>query len=215
MEEAKTKQIDRKRAAMQKELDRINEDMNRGKKEIDDLGKSMSTVGDAAAQAKSLVEQLTGRKKHVNQDLELIPLRIEAERLKEEALILLNTAHAKAVDALNKHHEELALRAAVISEEIEKMSEAEKAVASDSRKGKSETLLSRSDLRKNLQKAEGRTLLANEKSREAMNAAAQKLLQAEAAAAKAEKKQAEIELDNNPNSPSGDESLKPKAKRGR
>ena len=212
LDEAKQHQQERKRAAMQKELDRMGEDVKKGKQEIVDLEQSISKVGSAVTDTKAGLDRLAGRKKNVTQDLELLNLRTEAERLKAEGLSLLNGAHAKALDALTKRNEELDLRTAVVSAEIQKLSESGKAVESESKgekRGSSPTL---AELRRNLDKAESRSSLADGRAREAMEAASRKLHQAEAAAAKVEKRQAEFEAEKNGITAGGGDAPKPKAK---
>lgn len=201
LDEAVQKQQDRKRAAKQRELDRISEEMKKGKQEAAELQQSISQVGSASNESKSNLDLLAGRKKNTAQDLELLGLRIDAEKLKAEGLILLSTAQAKALDALTKRQEELDLRTAVYSAEIQKMSLPDNAGESEPKKGKSESGPSVTELRRNLAKAEDRTELADAKAREAMAAAARKLEQAEAVAAKVEKKQAEYGQDKHPNAP--------------
>ena len=212
LDEAKKHQQERKRAVMQKELDRMSEDVKKGKQEIADLEQSISKVGSAVTETKGSLDQLAGRKKNVTQDLELLNLRTEAEKLKAEGLNLLNSAHAKALDALTKRNEELDLRTALVSAEIQKAADAEIAADSEARRLKGDSTPTLSELRRNLAKAESRSSLADYRAREAMDAASRKLQQAEAAAAKAEKKQAEFAADKNPGSPVGNAPLKPKAK---
>jgi hypothetical protein len=201
LDEAKKKQQDRKRAAKQRELDQISEEMKKGKQEAAELEQSIAQVGSASNESKSNLDLLAGRKKNTTQDLELLGLRMEAEKLKAEGLALLNSAQAKALDALNKRQEELDARTALFSAEIQRMSLPEKVAESDAKKGKTESGPNVTELRRNLAKAEGRSEIADAKAREAMDAAARKLEQAEAVAAKAEKKQAEYGLDKHPNAP--------------
>ena len=213
LNEAKKKQQERKQAAMQKELDRLIEDVKKGKQESADLEQSISKVGNAVAESKSSLDQLAGRRKNVTQDLELLGLRTEAEKLKAEGLTLLNTAHEKAKDALAKRNEELDLKTAIVSAEIQKALDAEIAADSEARRLSSESGPSLTELRRNLDKAQNRSSLADYKAREAMEAASRKLQQAEAAAAKVEKKQAEFASEKVPSSPGGKAPLTPKAKK--
>ncbi len=215
LDEAKKNQAERKRAMMQKEMDRLTEDGKKGKQEMDDLEKSISKVGGAVTETKGLLDQLTGRKTHIIQDLELMHLRIDAERLKSEGLALLNSAHVKAMDALAKRNEELDLRTSLVSAEIQKLSSPENAGEPHAKTGKSDSSPTTTELRRNLAKAESRSSVANSRSREAMDAASQKLQQADAAAAKVEKKQAEFAVEKDPNAPAVNEVVKPKTKRAR
>lgn len=197
---AKKSQQERKRAAKQKELERISEDMKKGKQEAADLEQSISLVGNEVSESKSNLDVLAGRKKSALHDLELLFLRSEAEKLKAEGLTLLNSANTKAMEALTKRNEELDLKATLISVEIQKLAESGKVGESDSKRGKTESGPSLTELRRNLAKAQEKSSLADYRAREAMEAASLKLQQAEAVAAKVEKKQAEFGLDK-PNAP--------------
>ncbi len=193
MEEARKKQTERKRAEMQRELDRVAEDVKKGRQELGELETSMSKVGYAVAETKTQIDQLAGRKKRAGQDLELLPMRMEADRLKTDALNLLNAAHAKAGEAIKRRQEELELKAALVAAQLHKLEDAEIGAEPGA---KGESVPTVTELQKSLQKAEDRSALATVRAREAMDAAAAKLQQAEAAAAKAEKKQAEFEKEN-------------------
>lgn len=213
LDDAKKNQTERKRAALQTELDRLGEDAKKAKQEMDDVEKSISKVGNVMNETKSLLDQLAGRRTHISQDLEVMHLRIEAERLRSEGLALLNSAHGKAMDALVKRNEELDLRKALVSGDMQKASGSEAVSESDAKKGKNGSSPSLGDLRRNLAKAEVRSSLANSRAREAMDAASVKLQQADAATAKAEKRQAEFAAGNNPGAPSANEQPKAKAKK--
>jgi chromosome segregation ATPase len=188
LDEAKQNQAEQKRAAMQKELDRLDADLKQGQTELGELEQTISKVGDAVNESKNNTELLAGRRKNVTQDLELLALRSEAENVKTEGLNLLNTAHAKAKEALTKRNEELDIKRAIVSAEFSK-TEKTRTNREGERNGSSRTL---SELRRNLEKAESKSALANSRAREAMDAASKKLKQAEDAAAKVEKKQAEF-----------------------
>jgi hypothetical protein len=213
IEEAKKNQQERKRAAMQRELDRMGEDVKKGKQEIADLEQSISKVGNAVSETKSSLDQLAGRKKNVTQDLELLNLRAEADKLKAEGLNLLNSAHEKTKDALTKRNEELDLKTAIVSAEMQKAADAEIAADSEARRSKSDSTPTLTELRRNLAKAQSRSSLADYRAREAMDAASRKLQQAEVAAAKVEKKQAEFDAEKTSGAAGGNAPLTPKAKK--
>ena len=215
LDAAKKKQSERKRIAMQTELDRLGEDVKVGQQELGDVEKSISDVGNAVNQAKGQIDLLAGRKKNVTQDMELLALRAEAERLKAEALSLLNSAHAKTKDALTKRNEELELKKALVSAQMQKMSESESTGDSASKKANTGTSPTLTELRRDLARAESKTEIANYKAHEAMNAASLKLQQADAAAAKAEKKQAEFAAEKTSGGAKADDTVKPKAKNAR
>lgn len=212
LDEAKKKQTERKRAAMQTELDRLGEDVKKGEQELGDVEKSISDVGNAVTQAKGHIDLLAGRRKNVTQDLELLALRAEAEKLKSEGLSLLNAAHAKAKDALTKRNEELELKKALVSAQMQKMSESESTGDPASKKAKTGSSPTLTELRRDLAKAENKTEIANYKAHEAMNAASLKLQQADAATAKAEKKQAEFAAEKTSGGARADDTVKPKAR---
>jgi hypothetical protein len=211
--EAQKNQHERKRAAMQKELDRRVEDAKKGKQEAADLEQSISKVANAVAGTKSSLDQIAGRKKSATQDLELLNLRGEAEKLKAEGLNLLNVANAKALEALTKHNEELDLKTAIVSAEIQKAADDEIGTDAEARRLRSESGPSLTELRKNLAKAQSKTSLADYRAREAMDAASRKLAQADAAAAKVEKRQAEFDAEKLAPTPAPTAPAKPKAKK--
>lgn len=212
MEEARKKQAERKRAEMQKELDRVSEDVKKESQELGELEASMAKVGYAVSETKGQIDRLAGRNKRVMQDMELLPLRIEAERLKADALNLLNAAHSKAAEAVKKRKEFLDLKAALVTAQIHKLEDAAVAAEPGARGASGPTL---TELRKNLQKAAERSVLAAERAREAMDAADARLRQSDVATAKADKKQAEIEKENTPAAPGASEEGKSKPKTAR
>jgi uncharacterized protein YoxC len=209
LEEARKKQHERKLSAKQTELDRLSEDLKKGKQEIDDLQQSISKVGSAVSEANGQLDRLSGQKKTSTQELELVNLRIEAEKLKAEGLKLLSSAHAKAMEAQTKRIEELDLRTTLVAAEIRQISGtgAEKAPESGPKGKNAKAPPTVSELRRQLAKAENATSLAASRAREAMDAATTKLQQADAAAAKAEKKQTEVSLEKNPGFPGGNDPL--------
>src|ERR1043166_4811330 len=211
--EAKKNLHERKRAAKQKELDRMMEDAKKGKQEAADLEQSMSKVTNAVAGAKSNLDQIAGRKKSATQDLELLGLRAEAEKLKAEALGLLNAANAKALEALTRRNEELDLKTAIISAEIQKATDEEIGTDAEAKRLRSESGPSLTELRRNLDKAQNKTVLADSRAHEAMNAASRTLRPAEAAAGRVEKRQAEFDAEKTAGTPAANAPAKPKAKK--
>ncbi len=191
LDEAKKNQVERKRAAMQKELDRLDEDLKQDQTELVEVEHNIADVGNAVNESKKNTESLAGRRKNVTQDLELLALRAEAEKLKTEGLNLLNIAHEKAKEALTKRSEELDIKRAIVSAEFVKTEEVQTGSES-ARSVKSDSFRTMSELRRNLDKAANKAALANYRAREAMDAASKRLHQAEDAAAKVEKKQAEF-----------------------
>jgi chromosome segregation ATPase len=210
LEAAKKSALERKLAAKQTELDRLGEDLKKGKQEIDELQKSVYSVGNAVTEATGHLNRLGAQKKTHTQELELVNLRIDAEKLKSEGLKLLSTAHGKSMEALAKRTEELDLKTTLVAAEIRALSGtgSTKAAAPEGKGSKAKAAPTITDLRKQLVKAENATSIASYRAREAMEAASAKLQQAEAAAAKAEKKQTEIGLEKNPSFPGGNDPLK-------
>lgn len=210
LEAAKKSQLERKLAAKQTELDRLGEDLKKGKQEIDDLQKSIYSVGNAVTETTGHLNRFGGQKKSHTQELELVNLRIDAEKLKSEGLKLLSTAHAKSMEALAKRSEELELKTTLVAAEIRALSgtATAKATAPEGKGSKAKAAPTITEMRKQLVKAENATAVASFRAREAMETASAKLQQAESAAAKAEKKQTEIGLDKNPSFPGGNDPLK-------
>jgi hypothetical protein len=213
--EAQKNHHERKRAAKQKELDRMMEDAKKGKQEAADLEQSISKVSNAVAGAKSSLDQIAGRKKSATQDLELLGLRSEAEKLKSEGLSLLNVANAKTLEALTRRNEELDLKTAIVSAEIQKATDEEIGTDAEAKRLRSESGPSLTELRRNLDKAQNKTSVADYRAHEAMEAASRKLAQAEAAAAKVEKRQAEFDAEKLSGTPAANAPAKNKAKKDR
>ena len=211
LDEAKKSAYERKVSAKQKEMDRLSEDLTKGNEEIDGLEKSVEKVGTAVTDTAAHLDQLAADKKRVTQELELINLRIEAEKVKAEGLRLLETANRKSLDALAKRNEETELRTSIGAMELRQI-EAKAPpdiVASGPETRVAKGGLTLTELRKKLEKAEGATSRANLIAREAMTTASSRLQQAETAAAKADKKQGEVALEKNPGFPGGNDPLKP------
>jgi hypothetical protein len=209
LEQAKRNQLERRLSAKQTELERLAEDQKKAKQEIDDVQKSIYNVGNAVTETNGNLDRLGNQKKSHTQELELVNLRIDAEKLKVEGLKLLSAAHAKATEALTKRNEELDLRATLVAAEIRQLSGTSSATtAPPPEKGsKARAVPTITEMRKQLEKAESATSVASYRAREAMEAASAKLQQADAAAAKAAKKQAEIALEKNPSLPGGNDPL--------
>jgi SMC interacting uncharacterized protein involved in chromosome segregation len=213
LDDAKKREFERKMAAKQTEWDRLSEDLKKGQQEIDELAKSISKVGAAATEAGGHLDKFAGEKKRLTQELDLVNLRIEAEKLKVEGLKLLSIAHTKAREALTKRNEEIDLRTAVVAAEMRQLTgKTSSEPVPPQPKGSSSKTTTKAaptitELRKQLSKAEQAALNASSSARQAMEAATSKLKQAESAAAKADKKQAEVALEKNPSFPGGNDPL--------
>ena len=193
LDEAKTGDYQRKLAAKQTELDRLNEDRTKGAKEIETLETSIQKVGAAVDDATKNLDLLTLQKRRATRELELLELRITAEKLKNEGLKMLQQANRKAQEAVKRRGEEADARIAIVALETQqitaKSAPAPEASGPAPRSSKNEPSLS--ELKKKLDKAERAATAATYQAREAMSAATSHLREAEAAAAKVEKKQAE------------------------
>ena len=215
LDEAKTIDYERKVAAKKIEMDRLNEDLKKGTDEIEAFDKNIRKVGTAVDDATRQLEQFISQKKRATAELELLSLRIEAEKLRGEGLRMLQSANRKAQDAVAKRNEETNARTALVAAAARHL--ATKAplppVASGPSKQTAKNEPTLTDWRKKLAKAEHATATADIQAREAMSAATTRLQVAEAATAKAEKKQAEVGLEKNPGFPGGNDPLSPAPKR--
>lgn len=206
VEEAKKGEFERKLAAKQTVADRLAEDLKKGKHEIDELEKSIGKVSGATTEATGELGKLDADRKRLTRDLELVDLRISAEKLRAEGLKLLGTAHAKSREASARRVEEIELRTTLVSAEMRALAgiSTTEPAASGPRASRSKqqgpTL---TELRRQLYKAEQATINASANARLAMDAAAQKVQQADAAAAKAEKRRVELAQMGNPALPGG------------
>ena len=196
LNEAKKGEHERKIAAKQTELDRLNEDMKKGAKEIESFDKGAVKAGGAASDATKQLDLLTLQKKRATRELELLTARIEAERIKSEAFKSLETANRKAQEAVAKHNDESETRAAIVMAETRQLAAKAPQLTGETSPpvavAKNEPTLT--ELRKKLTKAERATSTAAYQAREAMTAATARLQEAENAAARAERKREEAGL---------------------
>ena len=196
LQEVKKRDLERQIAAKQTELNRLNEDLTKGRKESDDLKRSIDGMGVAILETTSHVDQLSAEKTRLTQALEVTNLRIEAEKLKLHGLKMLSDAQSKALGTLTNRIEDTDLRATVGTAELKLMSDGplldggDPAAAESSSKLKSQI----TELKKKRAKNERTTLEANTAAREAMQAASSKLQLADVAAGKAKKRADELGL---------------------
>jgi hypothetical protein len=184
-------------AAKQREVDRVNEDIQNGKKHADDLEKMINTLGTELSGAKSRRDQLALVRRQQPKVLEVISMRLEAENLRAEGLMMLEAAEKKALDALLKRNEEAEQRNTLNALEMKVF--AAKFIGSDEPAPKQDPSLT--ELRKKLEKAERTANNAGTIAREAMKAASLKLQLANNAAASAENRRMELGLDEIPQLP--------------
>ena len=216
LDETKLIDYEQRIAAKKTEMDRLNEDLKKGSEEIGAIEKRISKVGTAVEDAAKQLEQFTAQKKRATAELELLNLRIEGEKLKGEGLRMLQAANRKSQEAVEKRNEETNARTALVAAETRYL--ATKAPTAPVESGPEtskthpakiapKTDLTLTDWRKKLAKAEQATTQAESLAREAIAAAGVKLQEAENAAAKVEKRQAEVALDKDPGFPGGNDPL--------
>lgn len=215
LDEAKLNDYEQRITAKKTEMDRLNEDLKKGADEIEALDKRIQKAGTAVDDAAKQLEHYTAVKKRASLEMDLLNLRIEAERLKGDGLRMLQNANKKSQEAVAKRNEETGARTALVAAETRQL--AAKAPVPPAESGPSKhpakNDLTLTDWRNKLAKAERATAVAQSKAREAMSAATTRLQEAENAVAKAEKKQAEVSLDKNPGFDGGNDPLTPAAKR--
>ena len=203
LEEAKTTELERKIAAKQTELERHNEDLNKAREQADALEKSIEKVGAAVGETNAHLDHLASQKKRLMQMLELVTLRIEAEKTKVEGLRMLGGAQTKSLAAIARRNEETELRSHITKTDLGLLSPKALPIIGaadgpDSGPGK---LGSAADLRKRLEKVNHTTVAASAAARDAMLAATAKLQQADAAGAKAARRGSELGIDEIPELP--------------
>ena len=209
LEEAKTNELERKIAAKQTELSRLNEDLNKAKQQSDGLGASIEKVSAAVTESNGHLDQLAGQKKRLSEMLELVTLRIEAEKMKAEGLRMLATAQTKSLGSIAKRNEETDLRTSIASAEMSLLSPKALPIigAADGQDSGPNRQGNPTELRKRLEKVTHATSTANTTARDAMIAASAKLQQADAAGAKAARRGSELGIDEIPELPGGKDGL--------
>ena len=192
LEKVKRRDLDRQMAAGQTYLDRLTEDLAKGRKEAETMQANIDATSGLIKESAASLSQFTGQRKRLEQVVALTAMRIEAEKLKGEGLQLLADAQAKALAALNKRGEETELRASVGAAELKLLGQTEPAPAAESA-AKTHTPLS--ELRKKLANAEVIAANAERIARDAMRAASAKLELADVAGTKAKRKAGTVEGD--------------------
>ena len=215
LDEAKLIDYEQRVTAKKTEMDRLNEDLKKGADEIEALDKRIQKAGTAVDDAAKQLEHYPEVQKRASLEMDLLNLRINAERLKGDGLRMLQNANKKSQEAVAKRNEETGARTALVAAETRQL--AAKApvppLESGPSKHPAKNDLTLTDWRKKLAKAEHATAVAQSQAREAMSAATTRLQEAENAAVKAEKKRAEVALDKNPGFDGGNDPLTPAAKR--
>ena len=192
LEKVKRRDLDRQMAAGQTYLDRLAEDLAKGRKEAETMQSNIDATSSLSKETAANLSQFTGQRKRLEQVIALTALRIEAEKLKAEGLQLLADAQTKALAALTKRGEETELRASVGATELKLLGQTEPAAAAEPA-GKPHTPLS--ELRKKLAASEVIAANAEKVARDAMRAASARLELADIAGAKAKRKAGTVEGD--------------------
>ncbi len=195
LQDAKSRAAARQVAAKQTELNRLNEDVAKARKESEDLQKSIKGIETATEEASNHAEELAGTRTRLKQALEITTLRIDAQKAKLEGLKALGDAQTKVLNTLSSRTEELDLRAAIEAAGLKLLSESSSPENGEA--AATYTAKIRSDIaeqKKKLEKSERTISMANTAAREAMTAATAKLQLADAAAAKARKRADELGL---------------------
>lgn len=194
LEKVKRRDLDRQMAAGQTYLDRLAEDLAKGRKEAETMQANIEATSNLIKETAANHSQFVGQRKRLEQVISLTAMRIEAEKLKGEGLQLLADAQAKALAALNKRGEETELRAAVGAAEL-KLLAADSAPVTETTGKEARAHTPMNDLRKKLAASEVVAANAEKIAREAMRAASAKLELADIAGAKAKRKAGTVEGD--------------------
>ena len=214
LEKARQSEYERKLAAKQTALDRLAEDLKKGKEQADGLEKMIDTLGSAVTEANGHFDELTALRRIQPKVMEVISLKLEAEGLRVEGLKLLRAAQTKTLDALAKRNEEIDLRTALSAAEMRLF--AKKSLGSSAgpeilESGPNKPL-SLTEQRRALEKAERAAETAETIAREAMQTASSRLRQADAAAAKAENRRVELGIEEIPSVPVEKRGVEPSPK---
>ncbi len=209
LHEVKKHEVERQVAAKQTDLNRLNEDLSKGRNESDELKKSIGGMQAAIAETTGHLDQLSAERTRLTQALEVANLRIEAEKTKLTGLRMLSDAQTKALGTLANRVEDMDLRAAVGAAELKLMSEGALSDGGDpaDTEGASKLRTQIAELKKRRVKSERSTTDANSAAREAMAAASSKLLLADVAAGKAKKRADDLGLGESTNAVSSKDTI--------
>ena len=197
LEKVKRRDLDRQMAAKQTGLDRLAEDLAKGSKEAETMQANIDTTGNMLKESATNLSRLIGQKKRLEQVVDLTALRIEAEKLKSEGLMMLSEAQTKSLTALTKRAEEIDLRANLGATELKLLAPATGDAATDSaaREATSKMRSSLVDMRKKLATSETSAANAEKIAHDAMRSASSKLELADVAGVKAKRRAASVEGD--------------------
>ena len=194
-------------ADKQTEVARLNEDLTKARKESDAVQQSINATGVAVSDTTTSLQKLNAEKARLLQALEVVNLRIEAEKLTLDGLRKLTEAQNKSAMQLSNRIEETEARLNLGTLELkikteELLWEDGAFVASEETK---KLQIAITELRKKLAAMEKTTATARLAAREAMGAASAKLQTAEAATQKAQKRAEELGLGDTSKVPSTNE----------
>ena len=197
LEKVKQRDLDRQITARKTDLDRLAEDVTKGRKEAESMQANVEATSALQKESAAHLSQLLSQRKRLEQVIQLTTLRIEAERLKAEGLQLLADAQGKALVAMTKRAEETDARAALGAAELKLVAPAEAAPGPEpaARETAAKTRPALPDLRKKLALSENAAANAEKTARDAMRAAASKLELADIAGARAKRKASGVESD--------------------
>ena len=199
LDKAKQSEYERKMSLKQTELDRLTEDMKKGKEQGESLQKLVDSVDTAIVEAAGNLDRVTGQRNHQPKVAEVLGMKYEAQRMRVDGLKMLKAAQAKSLDAVNKHNEVLDLKTTLGALEMKNF--AEKALSGAAEPahadtGKKSQQLPGGEQRRNLASVEKDAAIVETAAREAMQAATQKLQQADAAAERAEKRRMDLGVED-------------------
>ena len=191
-------------ADRQTEVARLSEDLAKARKESDDVQRSINATGVAMSDTTASLQKLTAERARLTQALEVVGLRIEAEKQTLDGLKKLSEAHGKAMAHLASRIEETEARLNLGTLELKMKTEELQwedgnFVASEDTK---KLQGAATELRRKLAAMEKTVTAARTATREAMAAATSKLQTADAATQKAKKRAEELSLDDTSKVPS-------------
>jgi chromosome segregation ATPase len=211
--DVKKKELAGEIAAKQTELDRLNEDLAKRRKEVEALQKSVDEITGAINETTTSLDQLLTQRVRLTKALEVVTLRIDAERLKVDGLRTLSDAQKKTLDSATKSIDEATVRSGIQGAELKLLSLKEAAqngqMPPKDEVGKLFSELA--DLKKKLTKSERASSAAGKLARETMSNATVKLQQADEATKRAAKHASETGVDEVASGPDEKGKSEPKA----
>lgn len=185
LDEVKKTELNREIAAKQTAIDRLNEDLEKNKKDAESLQKTINNTSDLISQSTSRYENLVAERKRLQRELNLTIARSEAEGERIEGLRNLSAAQGKSLGVLTRHIEETEVRAQLREAEKQAIASGKLAPGEDPVDAKRHPELFK--LRKNLALAEARSASDEKLARAALKTATAKVQSADAAAARVQR----------------------------